>query len=173
MSTVAKSIAEIPREYQPYEHLFGYVSAPVTTSAPLNDPVKFDTIKGDQKLITVTQGTNITTFTLKKGHKYKCWADVIYYDSDPGAGIFDRDYSWYKTSDNTELGVRGVEGFSNHKFDYSSGAYCVVDASDADIDIAIKVVDLIVSNVNSYIKGSKCMIEVITDRSGPWNQSKK
>ena len=169
-NTFMKVSSNIPRIYVPYEYLLGSVDADFATAAPEDDPVKFSSIQGEQELITITQGDNITTFKLKKGHLYKCWADVIYYDSNSEAVFYNREYMWYKTSDGSTLGLFGVKDFHESKFDYSAPAFCVVDATEEDIDVAVKVSESDGGGVDSYRRGSKCVIEVITDRSGPFNQ---
>lgn len=62
-----------------------------------------------------------------------------------------------------------MKDFSEKEFDYASPAICIVDASTEDKEVAVKITE---ENgaVDSYKRGSKCLIEVITDRSGPFNQ---
>ena len=168
-NTFMKVSSDIPRIYVPYESLLGSVDTDVATTAPKNTPVKFSTFLGDQELITATQGDNITTFQLKKGHIYKCSADILYYDSDASATFYNREYMWYEPSSGSTLGLFGVKDFNEKEFDYASPAMCIVDASTEDKEVAVKVTEED-GAVDSYKRGSKCLIEVITDRSGPFNQ---
>lgn len=159
---------DIPRESLPYEALLGFVSADVATGAAVGDPVKFDAIQGDQKLITVTQESTETKINLKKGHRYRCWADVVYADTNSTATALDREYAWFDSQD-AEQGIRGLESFYESKFDYDSPTVAIIDTKDQDVEISVKVAAATDTAVSHYLRGSKCLIEVITDVSGPFN----
>jgi len=168
-NTFVQVASTIPHIYVPYEFLFGSVDADVATGASKDAAVKFGAVLGVQELITAEQGDTITTFKLKKGHLYKCFADVLYYDSNAQASYYNREYMWYDTKTGQTLGLFGVKDFHESEFDYASPAICVVDASTQDREVAVKVTSED-GYVDSYKRGSKCVIEVITDRSGPFNQ---
>jgi hypothetical protein len=185
--TIEEKTTDIPRIYQPFD----YWGAARTSD--LNDPagnpgfqvgssIIFPSdqqfIEGDQKFISyendTSSGTVANHFTkikLKKGHIYKCTAIINYYDSSSGATNFKRDYSFYDLKKSVNIGLKGTEEFADSKFDHASFATAFVDAKNEDAEIKI-VVTSAVGNAIQIKAFSKIVVEVVTDRSGPWNENK-
>lgn len=183
--TIEEKKTDIPRIYQPFD----YWGAARTDDLidPVGNPgfedgssIIFQSdqefIGGDQNLIThendtssATVANHFTKIKLKKGHIYKCTAVINYYDPSSQATEFMRNYSFYDVKKSVNIGLKGVEEFKESKFDHASFALAFVDTKNEDAEI--KVVVTKSSGKANVIKAfSKIVVEVITDRSGPWNE---
>lgn len=183
--TIEEKTTDIPRIYQPFD----YWGAARTTDladpagspgfqagSSIIFPSDQEFIEGDQKFITyendTSSGTVANHFTkikLKKGHIYKCVAVINYYDPNSQSTEFKRHYSFYDVKKMENIGLKGVEEFKDAKFDHASFAVAFVDTKNEDAEIKIVVTEA--DGVATLIKAfSKIVVEVITDRSGPWNK---
>ena len=183
--TIEERTTDIPRIYQPFDYWGAARTSDLTDPAggpgfQVGSSIIFPSdqqfIEGDQNLITSENDTSSSTvaehFTkikLKKGHIYKCVAVINYYDPDQSAVDFKRNYSFYDVNKSVNIGLPGTEEFKESKFDHASFAVAFVDAKNEDAEI--KVVVTSATGKATQIKAfSKIFVEVITDRSGPWNE---
>jgi hypothetical protein len=185
--TIEEKTTDIPRIYQPFDY-WG-AARTFDLNDPAGDPVfqvgssiifpsDQQFVEGDQKFISyendTSSGTVANHFTkikLKKGHIYRCTAVINYYDPDQSAVEFKRDYSFYDVKKSVNIGLPGTEEFKQSKFDHASFAVAFVDAKNEDAEIKV-VVTSAAGNASQIKAFSKIVVEVVTDRSGPWNENK-
>ena len=185
--TIEEKTTDIPRNYQPFDYWGAARTSDLQDPAgnpgfqagsSIIFPLDQQFIEGDQKFITyendTSSGTVANHFTklkLKKGHIYRCTAVINYYDPDQGAVEFKRNYSFYDLKKSANIGLKGTEEFKLSKFDHASFAVAFVDTKNEDAEIKVVVTEA-TGNAKQIKAFSKIVVEVITDRSGPWNENK-
>ena len=168
--TIEEKTTDIPRIYQPYEYLLAKRVDDEQGSFPVGKVLDFDNFEGKQELITVSKENNQTRFVLKKGHMYKCESYLVFGNLLTVPYDFHLKYSWIQ-DDQLEIGSLGRDQqFSVTLMSIDTPARAIVDATEKDVEVFLKVTYTQGNLADHFLNSSDALIEVITDRSGPWSQ---
>ena len=168
--TLIQEKTEVPRTYQPYDFLIAKKVSDQQDSFPEGKVLEFENFEGKQELITVVQQNNETRFVLKQGHLYKCESYLVFANLLTSPYDFHIKYSWIQ-DDELEIGSQGRDQqFSTSHMSFDKPARAIVDATEKDVEVFLKVTYSQNTGADHFLDTSDALIEVIPERSGPWNQ---